>query len=232
MLEKLKQNRGKIVIGILLLFITILGILYFERYFYILKDPKKIKTMIMSYGDYSIVAFLILQIIQVIVFFIPGEIVQISGGYIYGAFYGGLLSLIGISLGTSIVFGISHVFGKPFIKKIISQKDFKLFDKLLNLGRINYVVFLLYLIPGIPKDALAYICGVSSISFRDFIIYSTIARIPCMFVSAYFGANLDFKHKGLLIFIAFSMTILFLLGVYKGDFIVKKLAGNRKEDKE
>ena len=80
---------------------------------------------------------------------------------------------------------------------------------------------LLYLIPGIPKDVLGYICGISDISFKDFIVYSTIGRIPGIFISAYFGSRMYSGHKGALIAIAVIMSILFIVGVFKGEKIVK-----------
>jgi uncharacterized membrane protein YdjX (TVP38/TMEM64 family) len=77
--EKIKKYKSYIGFAIILIFIIYVGYEYYDKYFYIFKDPVKIKNVIMSYGDYSIFAFVILQIIQVIAFFIPGEIVQIAG---------------------------------------------------------------------------------------------------------------------------------------------------------
>jgi uncharacterized membrane protein YdjX (TVP38/TMEM64 family) len=131
------------------------------------------------------------------------------------------LTLLGITIGSTIVYIVSRAYGKPFIRKIISEKHFTFFDKLLRLGSIKYVVLLLYLIPGIPKDVLVYICGISDISFKDFIVYSTIGRIPGIFISAYFGSRMYSGHKGVLIAIAIIMSILFIVGVFKGEKIVK-----------
>jgi uncharacterized membrane protein YdjX (TVP38/TMEM64 family) len=187
------------------------------------KDPNKIKHIIMSYGKYSIIAFFALQIIQVVAFFIPGEIVQIAGGYIYGTLGGSIISLAGITTGSIIVFCVSNSYGKPLIDKIVSIRDVKFFKRILNLGHINFVVFLLYLIPGIPKDVLAYICGVSNITFKDFILYSTLGRIPGIFISAYFGAKIDSGNKTILIYIGVIMTLLFIIGVFKGETLVNKI---------
>lgn len=220
--EKIKKYKSYIGFGIILIFIIYVGYEYYDKYFYIFKDPVKIKNIIMSYGDYSIFAFVILQIIQVVAFFIPGEIVQIAGGYIYGAFLGTVISFIGITIGSIVVYGISYIFGKPLVKKIVSKKDFKYFDKILNLGDINLIVFLLYLIPGIPKDILGYICGISRISAKNFIVYSSLGRIPGIIVSAYFGAKISSKNYALLISIAVIMILVFILGVFKGEKIVRK----------
>lgn len=221
--EKVKKYKSYIGFGVILIFIIYAGYEYYNKYFYILKDPIKIKNVIMSYGKYSIVAFIVLQIIQVVVFFIPGEIVQISGGYIYGAVLGTIISFIGITIGSIAVYCISYFYGKPLVQKIVSKKDFKYFDKLLNLGNINLIVFLLYLIPGIPKDILGYICGISKISIKNFIVYSSLGRIPGIIISAYFGAKIYSKNYTLLISISVVMIVLFMIGVFKGEKIVGKL---------
>jgi uncharacterized membrane protein YdjX (TVP38/TMEM64 family) len=79
------------------------------------------------------------------------------------------------------------------------------------------------LIPGIPKDVLAYICGISDITFKNFMLYSTLGRIPGIFISTYFGSRMYAGHKGILIAIAVIMSILFVIGVFKGEKIVKSL---------
>ncbi|NMM65445.1 TVP38/TMEM64 family protein [Clostridium sp. P21] len=220
---KIKKYKSYVILMIIFMLLIYSAYEYYNKYFYMFKDPDKIKHIIMSYGKYSILAFFILQIIQVVAFFIPGEIVQIAGGYIYGTLGGSIISLLGITTGSMIVFGISHSLGKPLIDKVVSNKDANFFKRILNLGHINFMVFLLYLIPGIPKDVLAYICGVSNVTFKNFIIYSTLGRVPGIFISAYFGAKIDSGNKAVLIFIAVIMTMLFSIGVFKGEALVKKI---------
>lgn len=219
----LYQKRAYIILSIVAIFVIYIGYEYYSRFFDVLKSPKEIKKIILSYGRYSLFAFLGLQMLQVIAFFIPGEVIQIAGGYIYGTLLGGILSLVGITLGSSLVYGIARLYGRPLIKKIISEKQLTFFSKVIKLGSMNYVVFLLYLIPGIPKDVLGYICGISEISFRDFFLYSTLGRIPGIFISTYFGAKIYVGNKIILIVISVVMTILFIFGVFKGEQIIKRL---------
>jgi len=222
-LNKLSKNKTYIIFGLIFVFLAFIAYEYYHRYSFLFSDPANLKKMIMSYGKYSILVFFILQIIQVVAFFIPGEIVQIAGGYIYGTFWGSGLSLLGITTGSIIVYIISNFYGKPLIDKIISNKDLKFFEKILNLARINFIVFLLYLIPGIPKDVLAYICGISNITFKNFILYSTLGRIPGIFVSAYFGAKISSENRITLISIGILAIVLFLIGIFKGEKIVASI---------
>lgn len=227
--SKVSLRKSYIAVVLMAVFLGGAAYFYFHEYFYLFNDPVKIRNVIMSYGRYSILAFLILQIIQVVAFFIPGEIIQIAGGYIFGTFYGSLLSLLGITVGSAVVYGISRLFGKPLIKKIISERHFDFFKRILQFGSAKYVVFLLYLIPGIPKDVFGFICGISEISFRDFILYSTLGRVPAIIVSAYFGAKMFSGKTVLLSFIAILMLLLFFFGMLKGDRIIKKIINRDKE---
>lgn len=209
--------------AVLLVFLCIAAYVYVHKYFYLFNNPYKLKMVIMGYGKYSVFVFLGFQIIQVIVFFIPGEIIQIAGGYIFGTFYGSVLSIIGITIGSAIIYGMSNLFGRPLVKRIISKRHLELFEKILKLGSVNHVVFLLYLIPGIPKDVLGYICGVSEMSFRNFICYSTLGRIPAIIISAYFGAGITGGKTVNLVIIAVVSTVLFVFGVFKGEKIISIL---------
>lgn len=229
--SELSKNKSYIVLGVIFTFLIYAAYQYYNKYFLLFKDPYKLKKIIMSYGKYSMLAFFILQILQVVAFFIPGEIVQIVGGYIYGTFFGGVLSLLGITTGSIIVYMISSFYGKPLVNKIISKKDLRFFQRILNIGSINFIIFLLYLIPGIPKDALAYICGISSISFRNFVLYSTLGRLPCIFLSAYFGAKIGTGNRGILITICVLSIVLFIIGVLKGEKIISSIVKNNASEK-
>lgn len=229
--EYIKENMGVIIFSALFILFLFVGYKYFHDYFYILKDPNEVRNFINSYGQYSILAFILLQMLQVVVFFIPGEIVQIAGGYIFGTVSGSIISLVGICLGSIIIFMICNIYGKPFVERIISNRHLNFFKKILKFGSVNYIVFLLYLIPGIPKDALAYICGISDISLKNFVVYSTLGRFPGIFLSAYFGAKIGTDNNPLLIGIAVVATVLFILGIIKGEKIIKNIirSGEKEE---
>ncbi|NFM78357.1 TVP38/TMEM64 family protein [Clostridium botulinum] len=226
--ETLIDNKGSIILSLFVLFIIFIGYIYYKN-FAVLKDPKNIKNIILSGGCYGIIVFLIFQIIQVVAFFIPGEVMQIAGGYIYGTLLGSVYSLIGITLGSVFVFLLAHIYGRPLVHKIISKKDLKFFDRMLNIGSIKLIVFLLYLIPGIPKDALGYICGISDIKFKDFFILSTLGRIPGVLASAYFGANIHTGNKSILIVVGVVSSLVFIIGVLNGEKIIKKIGKNMRK---
>lgn len=227
----IKKNKKLIILFLVFVLLVFAAYEYYGKYFYILKNPQSIKMKIMSYGKYGFAVFLLLQVIQVIAFFIPGELIQIAGGYIYGTTIGTILSLLGITIGSCIAFIISYYLGKPFVKEIIPKNKIDKFDKVLKGEKIKHIVLILYVIPGIPKDVLAYICGISDITLKDFLIYSTLGRIPGIIISAYFGNKIYSGDKVTLIVIAVTMSILFVFGVLKSEKIIKALE-HRKNEKE
>jgi len=227
-IEKISKNKQYIILSAVLLIFLYIGYEYYFKFSYIVKNPNMLKEIVLSYGDLSILVFIFMQIIQVVVFFIPGEFIQIAGGYIFGTFSGGIISLIGITLGSIIVYFIANNYGKPFVEKVILNKKVKFFRKILKVGSKKIVVFMFYLVPGIPKDALAYICGVSDISLKDFVIYSTLGRIPGIFISSYFGQKIYDKDITSLIIISVTMAILFAVGVFKGNIIIKNMTKKKK----
>ncbi|MNI72482.1 SNARE associated Golgi protein [compost metagenome] len=89
--------------------------------------------------------------------------------------------------------------------------------------KLKKIVFFTYLIPGIPKDILGYICGVSEIKYKDFIIYSSIARIPALFVSSFFGHKLSFDNWKLLAIIAIISGIIIVISIIVGKKIISSI---------
>jgi uncharacterized membrane protein YdjX (TVP38/TMEM64 family) len=227
----LKEKKGEIILGLIFLVVIVVSYLYFKKYYGFFHSPEKMKEWILSYGNYSVAIFLLIQIFQVVIFIIPGEVTQIAGGVLYGTLYGAILSLVGISIGSSICFGIVKVFGKKWVDKVISGKDLKFIKKMLDLGSKKNVIFAIHVIPGIPKDIIAYICGASNIKFRDYFVAATLGRIPGIIMSALFGANLMTGNYVLLIAIAVSMTLLFVIGFFKGEMIMNRLFKRRHRER-
>ncbi|NOW13437.1 MULTISPECIES: TVP38/TMEM64 family protein [Clostridium] len=227
--NKIKNCKLKIAAIILLIFLIVTGYIYYSRYFYVLRSPQRVKEFILSYGKFGFFAFFVMQMLQVVAFFIPGEIIQIAGGYIFGTFWGTVISLLGITAGSAVAFYLSNKLGRPFVKKISGKQNISFFEKLIKNGEIKYVITLIYLVPGLPKDILAYVCGITDLSLKDFIIYSTIGRFPGIFISAYFGNTITHGNIKMMVIIAVISVVLFGLGVFKGKYLLTKISSIRSK---
>lgn len=141
--------------------------------FFLNKD--KLTSFLNSLGPFSFIGFIILQASQVIISPIPGEVTGLLGGFMYGKFIGILLSTIGLTIGSLIAFVLSRHFGRPFVEKITKKETMCRYDYLLHHKGI-FLIFLLFLIPGFPKDYLCYILGLGHMSVKEFLAISTTGR--------------------------------------------------------
>jgi uncharacterized membrane protein YdjX (TVP38/TMEM64 family) len=161
--------------------------------YYILNDHRRLKETIVSFGPYSPLAFILLQVLQVVVAPIPGGPVGFLGGYLFGVQAGFIYSMIGLTIGSLIAFRIAGLFKKRLVKKFVSSKKLKKFDYLI--GHEGVILsFFLFLIPGFPKDALCYILGMTPLGLFFFLVISTIGRIPGTLIATLQGANAFNQH--------------------------------------
>lgn len=185
----------------------------FHSYYYIIKDPMKYIISLGDLGGWGVLLFISLQLLQSIVFIIPGELLQIGAGYIYGAFWGTVISLIGISAGGGIIFFGARRFDLKWIMRLLEKKVDKSFlekiDKINELGVKNQWawIFLIYFIPVIPKEVVTYILGSVRINFRDYIIFSTLGRTPGILISAYLGESIVALKKYILLAVIVTVCI-------------------------
>lgn len=227
--------RYEIIVGIFLGIILSVVYIFIQNYSYTLTSPEELKELMTEFGRGGIIVFTLLQLLQVVIFFIPGEFLQAAGGYIYGVFWGSASSIVGILAGSFMVFILARKLGRPFLEGFISGKNLKLFKAILhtggesgkrNRGRVMLLVFFIYFIPGFPKDAIAYIAGITDMRLKDFLIASMIARIPGIVISTSFGAGIYNGNKHLLVFIAVSALILFIFGSLKGKNLLRDMKEN------
>lgn len=226
MLDLVKNNWKKILISIGVIILFLLGFIYrghISEALKLIDDPKAINEYIKSFGAFGAFIFMGLQIFQVVIFFVPGEVIQTAGGYIFGTFLGTLYSIIGINIGSVILFYISRKFGAVFVHKVVPEKVRKPFEKLLNSKRINLIVFLIYVLPGIPKDSSIFLCALSKVTFLDFMIYSTLGRMPALIISSFYGANLATGNRTSII--ALTVAIVLGLGAFAASrkYVMDKL---------
>jgi uncharacterized membrane protein YdjX (TVP38/TMEM64 family) len=172
-------------------------------------DRHQLKKVIKSFGPYSPLAFIFFQVIQVVVAPIPGEVIEFLGGYVFGVWGGMVYSMIGLILGSGLAFSIARIFGKQVIERFVSPELRKKFDYLI--GHEGVVLsFLLFLIPGFPKDTLCYILGLTAMHWGIFLIISTIGRIPGTLMAILQGAKV-FEHQYTLFLILLSISALMIL---------------------
>jgi uncharacterized membrane protein YdjX (TVP38/TMEM64 family) len=152
------------------------------------RDKHFMRDAVVSWGWLAPVVFVGIQALQVIVSPIPGEITGPVGGALFGTTWGLVYSTVGLTIGTLVCFGLGRLWGEPLIRPWLSEH---------NWHRMSFIVeaegailcFILYLIPGFPKDIISYLFGISPMPFWLFALVSTIGRVPGTWISSYFGAH-------------------------------------------
>jgi uncharacterized membrane protein YdjX (TVP38/TMEM64 family) len=199
------------------------------KFYYILHDHHRLKGIILSYGAYSPLAFILLQILQVIVAPIPGGAIEFLGGYLFGGKAGFLYSMIGVLLGSWLAFSLARIFEKWAVEKFVPEQTRKKFDYLIGHEGI-ILSFLLFLIPGFPKDALCYILGLTPMHLGIFLIISTVGRVPGTLMATLQGAKaFDHQYKIFFLLLGISALVILVLYIYHGDIHhqIKKLKGEK-----
>jgi uncharacterized membrane protein YdjX (TVP38/TMEM64 family) len=152
-------------------------------------EKKSFAEFLTSLGSYSPIFFILLQALQVVIALIPGELTGIVGGYIYGAPFGFIFSTLGLALGSMVAFELARSVGRPFVEKFVNQKLIKKFE-FLTTDTGATLCFLLFLIPGFPKDVLCYLLGLSRIKLTAFLVLSTLGRMPGTLLLTLQGASI------------------------------------------
>lgn len=174
---------------------------------------QELREYIEGQGLVGIAIFIFFQVFQVVVAAIPGEIVQIAGGYIYGTFWGTVYLVIGVGIGSVINFYIARLLGYEIIKIFLSKKRLLQLDNLVRGAKSNTVMFMLFLIPGLPKDILTYVAGCTPVPARKFLVIAIVARLPALIGSSYIGANLQQENTTIALAVFALAVVLFFLGV-------------------
>jgi uncharacterized membrane protein YdjX (TVP38/TMEM64 family) len=217
-------NTLNIVLIVLFLgLVTYLGIIYVPDITKLISKREQFRELLASYHSISILVYIFFQILQVVIAIIPGEVVQIAGGYVYGTFFGTIYTLAGILLGAVIAFFIARLLGYSLIKRIMPDERLDKMRTLINSPKSEITMFLLFLIPGLPKDILVYIAGLTPVKPGAFFTIFIIARFPGILGAAYIGAKVQQQDYLPVIIVSVIACVLFVIGFLKKEVIINKL---------
>ena len=183
----------------------------------------------------SRIAFLLiigLQVIQVVVCILPGQPIQFAASYMFGVGVGFLLSVIGAVIGTTISFCLAKVLGSEAMHLFFGEEKVKEYQRRLNSGKGLLIAFLIYLIPGVPKDLVSYAAGISEMRFRPFLLAATIGRSPAMLGSLLVGHFYGKQNYTAIIILTVIIALLLLVCFIKRDKLIAFLDRIEMKDAE
>lgn len=198
--EKEKSKKKYKILRIVILIITILLLIGLTIYLFPMigklfdeQEREIFKEEIQSTGIKGVLMLLGLQGVQILLPIIPGEPIEILAGMCFGPVGGLIFLMLSSCLITALIFFTVRKLGKSFVYGVCSEEKIKKLEnsKLFkNSKKIEYIMLILFLIPGTPKDLLVYIAGLLPLKPLRFILISTFARIPSMISSTMAGASI------------------------------------------
>jgi uncharacterized membrane protein YdjX (TVP38/TMEM64 family) len=179
----------------------------------LVKDPGQVRTLLRGWGPIGApLAFIGIQVLQVIFAPFPGEASGFVGGYVFGTFPGFVYSSIGLTTGSLINFILARILGRRYVRKWVPAHYLSRFDSLAKRqGAI--VFFLFFVVPGFPKDYLCIFLGLTNLSARVFILMAAIGRMPGTLLLSLQGAQVFHKDYPTLILLM-ALSLAFLIPAY------------------
>lgn len=174
-------------------------------------EPDQFRAWVDASGIWGKLLFVGMVCLQVIIALIPGEPLELAAGYAFGAVEGTFLSMIGILLGSLVIFLAVRRFGLDFVQIFFPEKELKRLSFLKNEKKAKALAFILMTIPGTPKDLLSYFAGLTPLSLGQWLKIVAIARIPSLVTSTVSGGAAGEKQY-ILSGVMLVVTMLLSLG--------------------
>jgi len=180
------------------------------------------REYIQSFGPLGWLVLLGLQFLQVFIALIPGELLETAAGYAFGPWIGTAICYVGVGLASALIFALTRRYGVKLVEVFVSRERINELRFLNTERKRNNLIFLLYFIPGTPKDLLTYFVGLTDIKLSTFLILSMIARIPSV-ISSTFGGHLLGEERYIGAIVLYGVTgLVSLLGMIGYNQYLKK----------
>lgn len=149
---------------------------------------ERLARLVDGYGSARIYAFLGGQVLQVLVAPIPGQLLGLLGGYLFGFWQGLALTMGGLMLGSLLAMVLGRTLGTLIARRLVPRRMLQTFDYLVDhSGLWNF--FLLFLLPALPDDALCLIAGMTRLSLPKLLLVCALGRLPGMAVLTFVGSG-------------------------------------------
>ena len=193
-----------------------------------LNNKDAIISWVEGHGFLGPLAFIFLQVLQIVLAPIPGQIVGGVGGFLF-SWWGVLWTCIGTAIGGFIVFWLSRKFGRPLVEKIVKKDSLDKFDFIFS-NNTSFILFVIFLIPGLPDDIICYLAGLTNISLKKLVTLFVIGRLPAIIIINYLGSGIGEENLAPVVVISVIVAIVLALIVWQREKIIgflKKLQQNK-----
>ena len=221
--EAHKKKIYLFAIVVALIFIAAVGYLVGKPMVEFVREPERFRAWVDSSGFVSRVIFVGMVVFQLIIALIPGEPLEMGAGYAFGALEGTILCIIGCVIGSALVFLFVRRFGVKLVEVFFPREKIRSLRFLQDSRRLNLLTFIVFFIPGTPKDLLSYFIGLTDMKLGTWLLITAVARIPSIVTSTVTGDALGLKDYQFAL-IAFGVTLALSLA---GILVYRRLSARR-----
>ena len=221
--EAHKKKIYLFAIIVALIFIAAVGYLVGKPMVEFVREPERFRAWVDSSGFVSRVIFVGMVVFQLIIALIPGEPLEMGAGYAFGAWEGTILCIIGCVIGSALVFLFVRRFGVKLVEVFFPREKIRSLRFLQDSRRLNLLTFIVFFIPGTPKDLLSYFIGLTDMKLGTWLCITAVARIPSIVTSTVTGDALGLKDYQFAL-IAFGVTLALSLA---GILVYRRLSARR-----
>lgn len=190
------------------------------RYVAWLTDPQAVRAVVAGYGVLTPVLYVLVTAAGVVVAPVPGPAVALAGGYLFGWLGGTVYTMLGVTLGSVLALLLARHWGRPYVERVLSSDAIERFDGLVQVHG-DTVLFLVFLVPGLPDDALCFLAGLTPIRLRRFVLLVVVARTPAHVLVAAAGAGLATGDLELTLVVLGVLAVFGLLGYRYGGRVLR-----------
>ena len=165
-------------------------------------DREKLIEFISHFGSWAPFVFFIIQFIQVLVAFIPGNVTGLVGGMLFGMIWGAVISSVAIFFGSLLMFMVGRKYGKKLVLRFVDEETIKKYEPRLSGKKAKTALLMIYLIPLLPDDAICLIAGLTDLDLKAYTVIVLIGRIPSVIITNTIGAGIYSEHMTLIIIIS------------------------------
>ena len=201
-----------IVLGLFIAVIAGLSWLLWLKFRPYITDMDSFRTLVNSMGIWGYLAIILMVAVQIILAVIPAGPFQLAAGFAYGNVTGVILNLIGCALGSGIVFLLVRKFGKRIIKWFVNDSEMDKLEKVINSPRWKWILTIIFLVPGTPKDVIGYFAGLTKIKFWEWMLISTLGRLPAIILTVMGGSAIFDSDIRFAVIIIAVIVVLMALG--------------------
>lgn len=185
--EKQRKWAYALAVAVFVVFCTVVTILIGIPMIQLAREPEAFRAWVDEFGVWSRLIYVGMVVLQVIVALIPGEPLELAGGYAFGAMEGTVWAMVGIVIGSAMIFALVRKCGVKLVEVFFSKDRIKEVTFLKNPKKSKTLAFILMLIPGTPKDFLSYFAGLTRLTMKEWLVIVSVARIPSLITSTISG---------------------------------------------